>query len=42
MDDFPMKNDMLLVGDWNMAGLFFHNILGMSSSQLTNSQFSEG
>ena len=28
-------------GDWNMTGLFSH-ILGMSSSQLRNSYFSEG
>ena len=31
----------LVGGDWNMNGLFFY-IFGMSSSQLTNSYFSEG
>ena len=36
------KSEVFLVGDdWNMTGLFFH-ILEMSSSQLTNSYFSEG
>ena len=33
--------NILVGGDRNMTGLFFH-ILGMSSSQLTNSYFSEG
>jgi hypothetical protein len=31
----------LIGGDWNMNFMTFH-ILGMSSSQLTNSYFSEG
>jgi hypothetical protein len=32
---------LLIGGDWNMTGIFVH-ILGMSSSQLTNSYFTKG